>query len=132
MDMILDTLCRWFYKLKYLFRKNAAQPFLVARKTTPKHFSENDKVNFQMICPACQCHWADVSAHLGSNVVPENFTIREPYTAFVKIQPMRPLNCPACGWEYTNWAIQALVLSAMNRAVLDKKIAEKKNSFWGG
>ena len=92
-------------------------PFYVAKKTV--NVVDGDKVPAQVICPMCQTHWADVVVVLGGPLSPENFVVKELYQ-HVKIKPDGPLTCPAFGYQFTQWAVMAMVLAAMNKADLDK------------
>ena len=123
---MVNLLRSWCAKVVRWFRRTPVSrigndvPFYVATRQDVQ-VSDGDQIPAKMQCPMCQTYWADVVVVLGGPLVAENFTVKELYQKSVKIKPGDPLTCPACGYEYTQWAMMALVLSAMNKLDLVQK-----------
>ena len=115
----------WLKKLLHIKEKTIFnQPFILAKKPA-LHVAEGETVVTRMLCPECLTHWADATFTLGAPVTPDNFCLKEPYTE-TKIESDKALHCPACSYTYTPWAMQSLVLSALNRLNLIEKQAHIK------
>ena len=118
----------WFRKLFRLKDRTIFnQPFLVARRPAV-HVSNGESIDIELICPSCQSHWADATVTFGAPITPDNFRLREPFKE-AKIPEDKQPSCPACGWGYTVWAMQALVLAAMNRQNFVQKQGEKTKQY---
>ena len=94
--------------------------FMVAKKKSVE-IKDGEKIDIQVICPMCMTYWADATVVYGGNVSPESFRLKEPYTA-TTIEQGKPLSCPACFYRYTNWAVMASVMAAMNRQAISSKM----------
>lgn len=104
------------------------QPFLVARRPSIK-IADGETIDIEVICPACQSHWADATVTFGGPITPENFRVRDPFVKATKIDENKQLVCPACGWGYTVWAIQAAILAAQNRSNFTHKQSENTKVY---
>ena len=94
--------------------------FMVADKKKTVEIKDGEKIDIQVICPMCHTYWADATVVYGGNVTPESFRLKEPYTA-MNIE-VGYLSCPACFYNYSNWAVMALVMAAMNRQAITSKL----------
>ena len=101
-------------RLKQWIRKPNDPPFLLAPKPPAFNVSDGDKVNAKCLCPMCHSYWADVDIVLGRPLSASQFKLREGYRHW-KLSAGEQIVCPACGYEYTSWAIQAMVLAALNQ-----------------
>ena len=112
---------KWFGKREYDSR---TAPFIIPnRGPKPK---DGDKVETSIICPYCNTYFANATITLGAPFPTdkENFRVKEGYEEYVVLTPGKPLICPACSREFTDWAIQASVMAAINRDTLSRKFNE--------
>lgn len=131
MDLIFKWLANFFQKLAAKTEPTAAtKPFKPSRQSSPK-VKDGDTVKFDMICPTCNVTWAEAEAQLGGQIGPDCFHVKEAFKSTTKIEADKPIFCPSCGWEYTQWAIHALILTALNRNQVKQKTGEGWRSFGG-
>ncbi len=111
--------------LKKLFKKRNDPPFLIAPTRPDIQISDEDILHTDMICPQCQCNWAEATIRLGSYFTPEDFKVRPEFAPRAEIKGGKPIYCPSCKWQYTNNAILALALAAINRQRIQQQTDAK-------
>lgn len=119
----MDLIRRFF---KFLFQKKAP-PFLVASTRAPVAIP--DKVVTAFSCPSCLCYWADVDITLGSTITSEDFHVLPEYRERARISVGKPILCPSCGWQYTDWSIKALVLAQLNKDKVGGELSARKMTY---
>lgn len=105
-------------------------PFMVAKRPKPK-LKDGDTIPVSFTCPTCLTHWADAKVTFGADLRPEDFSMLKQFENRKVVDPGKPIACPACGWEYSIFAIEAAILAAMNRQKLESKMPDSKSIFGG-
>lgn len=118
MAMKLTVLWQVF---RNLFSSRKEPPFLIAKRSPTMQVTDAEVVSAPIICPTCQANWADARIALGRSITPSDFQVKPEFRAIAKIKEESPLTCPNCGYEYTEWAILATVIAALNRQELQRQ-----------
>lgn len=116
-------------KRKTKRKKKIKDPLFYVARTSSVKVNDGDSIDVRVICPSCQTYWADAKVVFGGHITPESIKPLEPYKESCRVEPGKPLVCPACSFRYTNWAVMALIVSTMRRKDVSSNFSGNFQSF---